>query len=75
MLHQIGSDGGLLPRPVPVDFDPALPTRLAPVPEGRSAGAEPRGTGHDGAAPRRGAVRAGSRTVERLWEPASDVLR
>ncbi|MFE5044796.1 O-aminophenol oxidase PhsA [Streptomyces sp. NPDC056637] len=26
VLHQIGSDGGLLPRPVPVDFDEALPT-------------------------------------------------
>ncbi|MFF7468570.1 O-aminophenol oxidase PhsA [Streptomyces sp. NPDC008092] len=26
VLHQIGSDGGLLPRPVPVDFDTALPT-------------------------------------------------
>ncbi|MER6084619.1 O-aminophenol oxidase PhsA [Streptomyces sp. NPDC001833] len=26
VLHQIGSDGGLLPRPVPVDFDAALPT-------------------------------------------------
>ncbi|GAA3148716.1 multicopper oxidase domain-containing protein [Streptomyces rectiviolaceus] len=26
VLHQIGSDGGLLPRPVPVDFDGALPT-------------------------------------------------
>ena len=25
VLHQIGSDGGLLPRPVPVDFDDALP--------------------------------------------------
>ncbi|MET9498080.1 O-aminophenol oxidase PhsA [Streptomyces sp. NPDC006552] len=25
VLHQIGSDGGLLPRPVPVDFDAALP--------------------------------------------------
>ncbi|MFE0520669.1 O-aminophenol oxidase PhsA [Streptomyces sp. NPDC058954] len=26
VVHQIGSDGGLLPRPVPVDFDGALPT-------------------------------------------------
>ncbi|MER5525342.1 O-aminophenol oxidase PhsA [Streptomyces sp. NPDC002677] len=26
VIHQIGSDGGLLPRPVPVDFDDALPT-------------------------------------------------
>ncbi|MFE2069480.1 hypothetical protein ACFXDH_45145 [Streptomyces sp. NPDC059467] len=26
VMHQIGSDGGLLPRPVPVDFDGALPT-------------------------------------------------
>jgi len=26
VLHQIGSDGGLLPRPVPIDFDEALPT-------------------------------------------------
>ncbi|MYW64139.1 multicopper oxidase domain-containing protein [Streptomyces sp. SID8379] len=26
VLKQIGSDGGLLPRPVPVDFDDALPT-------------------------------------------------
>ncbi|WP_411757437.1 O-aminophenol oxidase PhsA [Streptomyces venezuelae] len=26
VLHQIGSDGGLLPRPVPVDFEGALPT-------------------------------------------------
>ncbi|MFI1171293.1 O-aminophenol oxidase PhsA [Streptomyces melanogenes] len=26
VLHQIGSDGGLLPAPVPVDFDAALPT-------------------------------------------------
>ncbi|MFI6877342.1 O-aminophenol oxidase PhsA [Streptomyces sp. NPDC050400] len=26
VLKQIGSDGGLLPRPVPVDFDGALPT-------------------------------------------------
>ncbi|GHC55589.1 multicopper oxidase [Streptomyces flavofungini] len=25
VLHQIGSDGGLLPRPVPVDFDATLP--------------------------------------------------
>lgn len=25
VLHQIGSDGGLLPAPVPVDFDAALP--------------------------------------------------
>ncbi|MGH4032223.1 O-aminophenol oxidase PhsA [Actinomycetota bacterium Odt1-20B] len=25
-IKQIGSDGGLLPRPVPVDFDEALPT-------------------------------------------------
>ncbi|MFD7707018.1 O-aminophenol oxidase PhsA [Streptomyces sp. NPDC059786] len=29
VLHQIGSDGGLLPRPVPVDFDEALPTLTA----------------------------------------------
>ncbi|MFD9985696.1 O-aminophenol oxidase PhsA [Streptomyces massasporeus] len=29
VLHQIGSDGGLLPRPVPVDFDAALPTLTA----------------------------------------------
>ncbi|MEU8892057.1 O-aminophenol oxidase PhsA [Streptomyces sp. NPDC048442] len=26
VLHQIGSDGGLLPHPVPVDFDGELPT-------------------------------------------------
>ncbi|MFH8991211.1 O-aminophenol oxidase PhsA [Streptomyces sp. NPDC017940] len=26
VLHQIGSDGGLLPRPVPIDFDAAMPT-------------------------------------------------
>ncbi|MGA4838947.1 O-aminophenol oxidase PhsA [Streptomyces sp. G45] len=26
VLHQIGSDGGLLPRPVPIDFDQAMPT-------------------------------------------------
>ncbi|GGM11556.1 multicopper oxidase [Streptomyces fumigatiscleroticus] len=29
IVHQIGSDGGLLPRPVPVDFDEALPTLAA----------------------------------------------
>jgi spore coat protein A len=29
VLHQIGSDGGLLPRPVPVDFDATLPTLTA----------------------------------------------
>lgn len=29
IVHQIGSDGGLLPRPVPVDFDGALPTLSA----------------------------------------------
>ncbi len=29
IVHQIGSDGGLLPRPVPVDFDGALPTLTA----------------------------------------------
>jgi spore coat protein A len=29
IVHQIGSDGGLLPRPVPVDFDAALPTLTA----------------------------------------------
>ncbi|MFC7302888.1 O-aminophenol oxidase PhsA [Streptomyces monticola] len=29
VLHQIGSDGGLLPRPVPVDFDDALPALTA----------------------------------------------
>ncbi|MGW2703301.1 O-aminophenol oxidase PhsA [Streptomyces sp. NPDC001340] len=29
VVHQIGSDGGLLPRPVPVDFDEALPTLTA----------------------------------------------
>ncbi|MCF0077236.1 multicopper oxidase domain-containing protein [Streptomyces lomondensis] len=29
VLHQIGSDGGLLPRPVPVDFDAALPALTA----------------------------------------------
>ncbi|MHC3469689.1 O-aminophenol oxidase PhsA [Streptomyces sp. 7R007] len=29
VVHQIGSDGGLLPRPVPVDFDDALPTLTA----------------------------------------------
>ncbi|MFD4505897.1 O-aminophenol oxidase PhsA [Streptomyces sp. NPDC058457] len=29
VLHQIGSDGGLLPRPVPVGFDAALPTLTA----------------------------------------------
>lgn len=28
-VHQIGSDGGLLPRPVPVDFDTAMPTLSA----------------------------------------------
>ncbi|WP_369392638.1 O-aminophenol oxidase PhsA [Streptomyces sp. CG1] len=28
-VHQIGSDGGLLPRPVPVDFDGDLPTLTA----------------------------------------------
>ncbi|MEC4017516.1 O-aminophenol oxidase PhsA [Streptomyces sp. H27-D2] len=31
-LHQIGSDGGLLPTPVPVDFDASLPTlTIAPA--------------------------------------------
>ncbi|MFE0101948.1 O-aminophenol oxidase PhsA [Streptomyces sp. NPDC059009] len=31
-IKQIGSDGGLLPRPVPVDFDEALPTlTIAPA--------------------------------------------
>lgn len=29
IVHQIGSDGGLLPRPVPIDFDGALPTLTA----------------------------------------------
>jgi spore coat protein A len=29
VVHQIGSDGGLLPRPVPVDFDEVLPTLTA----------------------------------------------
>jgi spore coat protein A len=29
VLHQIGSDGGLLPRPVPLDFDTAQPTLTA----------------------------------------------
>ncbi|MGX1133998.1 FtsP/CotA-like multicopper oxidase with cupredoxin domain [Streptomyces glaucescens] len=29
VMHQIGSDGGLLPRPVPIDFDEALPTLTA----------------------------------------------
>ncbi|MFF9804762.1 O-aminophenol oxidase PhsA [Streptomyces coeruleorubidus] len=29
VLHQIGSDGGLLPRPVPVDFDETLPALTA----------------------------------------------
>ncbi|OLZ67427.1 phenoxazinone synthase [Streptomyces sp. IMTB 2501] len=29
VVHQIGSDGGLLPRPVPVDFDGELPTLTA----------------------------------------------
>ncbi|MGW7824879.1 O-aminophenol oxidase PhsA [Streptomyces puniciscabiei] len=29
VVHQIGSDGGLLPRPVPVDFDGGLPTLTA----------------------------------------------
>ncbi|MFB7510290.1 O-aminophenol oxidase PhsA [Streptomyces broussonetiae] len=29
VVHQIGSDGGLLPRPVPVDFDADLPTLTA----------------------------------------------
>ncbi|MDR3079596.1 MAG: multicopper oxidase domain-containing protein [Streptomyces sp.] len=29
VVHQIGSDGGLLPRPVPIDFDDALPTLTA----------------------------------------------
>ncbi|MEU9477605.1 O-aminophenol oxidase PhsA [Streptomyces sp. NPDC048191] len=29
VVHQIGSDGGLLPRPVPVDFDAGLPTLTA----------------------------------------------
>ncbi|MFF0011887.1 O-aminophenol oxidase PhsA [Streptomyces sp. NPDC005374] len=28
-VHQIGSDGGLLPRPVPIDFAGALPTLTA----------------------------------------------
>ncbi|MEU0257322.1 O-aminophenol oxidase PhsA [Streptomyces sp. NPDC006184] len=28
-VHQIGSDGGLLPRPVPVDFDETLPALTA----------------------------------------------
>ncbi|MBO1335517.1 O-aminophenol oxidase PhsA [Streptomyces sp. VRA16 Mangrove soil] len=32
VLRQIGSDGGLLPRPVPVDFEGALPTlTIAPA--------------------------------------------
>ncbi|WP_435845996.1 O-aminophenol oxidase PhsA [Streptomyces huasconensis] len=32
VLHQIGSDGGLLPRPVPVDFEGTLPTlTIAPA--------------------------------------------
>ncbi|MEV0225204.1 O-aminophenol oxidase PhsA [Streptomyces sp. NPDC050704] len=29
VIHQIGSDGGLLPRAVPIDFDDALPTLTA----------------------------------------------
>lgn len=29
IVHQIGSDGGLLPRPVPIDFDGTLPTLAA----------------------------------------------
>ncbi|TWV44868.1 phenoxazinone synthase [Streptomyces misionensis] len=29
VVHQIGSDGGLLPRPVPVDFGPTLPALTA----------------------------------------------
>ncbi|HLL34043.1 MAG TPA: O-aminophenol oxidase PhsA [Streptomyces sp.] len=29
VMHQIGSDGGLLPRPVPIDFDEELPTLTA----------------------------------------------
>ncbi|MET9071577.1 O-aminophenol oxidase PhsA [Streptomyces sp. NPDC004232] len=29
VVHQIGSDGGLLPRPVPVDFEGDLPTLTA----------------------------------------------
>ncbi|WP_199829720.1 O-aminophenol oxidase PhsA [Streptomyces sp. MMG1121] len=29
IVHQIGSDGGLLPRPVPVDFEGDLPTLTA----------------------------------------------
>ncbi|MFH8281227.1 O-aminophenol oxidase PhsA [Streptomyces antibioticus] len=29
VVHQIGSDGGLLPRPVPVDFDDTLPVLSA----------------------------------------------
>ncbi len=29
IVHQIGSDGGLLPRPVPVDFDAELPDLTA----------------------------------------------
>jgi spore coat protein A len=29
VMHQIGSDGGLLPRPVPIDFDEDLPTLTA----------------------------------------------
>ncbi|MFF9349713.1 O-aminophenol oxidase PhsA [Streptomyces sp. NPDC014734] len=32
VIRQIGSDGGLMPRPVPVDFDEALPTlTIAPA--------------------------------------------
>jgi spore coat protein A len=29
IVHQIGSDGGLLPRPVPIDFDAVMPTLTA----------------------------------------------
>ncbi|WEP00177.1 O-aminophenol oxidase PhsA [Streptomyces sp. FXJ1.172] len=29
VVHQIGSDGGLLPRPVPIDFEGGLPTLTA----------------------------------------------
>ncbi|KND32696.1 O-aminophenol oxidase PhsA [Streptomyces acidiscabies] len=29
VVHQIGSDGGLLPRPVPIDFDAAMPALIA----------------------------------------------
>ncbi len=45
VLHQIGSDGGLLPRPVPVGFDAALPTlTVAPA-----MGVPPRPLGSGGA--------------------------